>query len=457
MRRSGFIAVGLVAGLGMTLAAKSQPAGSNANLDSMEMPDPGYSGPRFSPSFDFPAALVAEPRPWESVNFKTDPEQYMSLILQYVLEGQDTERWNVSQNAVRKWYHMPWMGPGGQGREYISGLTSERRSRPAELGPMQVKCRQNWAVGFYNPVGGHTLGKIWAPVASGASMTPDLSALPFPAGTVVAKALYTQADASEVPLLAGAPTIKARIVRDPDPTDAACPPDTVNDKPAEREETELRLLQMDVAVRDPNADTHTGWVFGTFIYDGRLPGPDPWKKLRPVGLMWGNDESLSDQAASGGAKPSESIVLSDFGLGRHFGRGGRMNGPVDNPASACLSCHMTAQTPSSAGMTPSGNAPWSDARCWFRNLGPASPFGFAPRTGTVCGTLAPNQKSLDYSLQLAVGVRNISFAEQNASRGGLNLFGMCIFGRRLLSVDREATVDGTQSMPISRDDANAGK
>src|SRR3954451_12490106 len=86
----------------------------------------------------------------------------MEAVLAYVLEGQDTATWRVQDNPIRPWFHAPWMGPGGSGREFISGMTRERNSRPGELGPGQAKCRQNWAVSFYNPAGGYTLGRVWA-------------------------------------------------------------------------------------------------------------------------------------------------------------------------------------------------------------------------------------------------------------------------------------------------------
>jgi hypothetical protein len=439
----------------LPLAASGSAQDPNApfQLDDREAPPPGYVGPMFNPSYSFPSTLPNEPRPWEAIDFKTNPQAYMDAVLAYVLEGQDGSRWDVGANPVRTWYHMPWMGPGGRGREFISGLTSERRSRIGELGPGQVKCRQNWAVGFYNPVGGYALGKLFAPLKAGTSMEPDLGALPFPSGTVVAKALYTQADGTDAPLLAGAPTIQANIVRDDRPDDLACPAETgASGKPSPRAPAALHLLQLDVAVRDPRA-TLTGWVFGTFIYDGRLPGADPWKKIRPVGLMWGNDPGLSDADAASGVKPRESVVFSDFGLGRAFGRSGRMNGPVDNSVSSCMSCHSTAEDPSSAPMTPDANAAWNSASCWFRDIPGGQPFGGRP-SATTCGATT-NERSLDYSLQLAVAARNLEVARQNANRGGVNLLGARVFARSLKSVDKPVVIKGVVSLPISRDETPA--
>ena len=435
-----------------------------AELDEIEQPPAGWTGPVFVPSFGYPTtAPAAEARPWESVDFRTDARSYMEAVFAYVLEGQDRSTWRIQDNTIRPWFHAPWMGPGGSGREFIAGLTRERSSRPGELGAGQTKCRQNWAVGFYNPAGGYALGRIWAPVQS-AGNDPDLTALPFPVGTVVAKLLFTEADATEVPLLAGAPEIQANIHVDPNPNDDMCPPATVGNpaEPAPRAPAMLRLLQFDVAVRDARADVTTGWVFGTFVYDGRKTGTDPWAKLDPVGLMWGNDPDLTDTDAAAGEKPAESIVLSDFGLNRAFGRGGRMNGPVDNSVSACLSCHMTAQWPNPANMTPRGGTSWDIVGCWFRNLGPDMPFGREPTTTIACGSspTGATLASLDFSLQLGVGMRNWQIARATAGQpfsiSSVPLARGAADAVRARAFDGEVlTINGVQSLPVHRGESPA--
>lgn len=325
----------------------------------------------------------------------------------------------------------------------MNGLTRERNSRPRELGPNQTSCRQNWAVGFFNPVGGYTVGKVWAPVSTSTG-DPDTSVLPFSEGSVVAKLLYTEATTSEVSLLAGAPEVDANIAVRASAADPQCPPDT-----APRSPGKLRLLQLDVAVKDSRAG-FTGWVFGTFVYDGRLSGSDPWAKLKPVGLMWGNDPGLSDSAAQSGVKPSESIVLSNFGLGRDFGRGGRMNGPVDNSVSACMSCHMTSQWPNPAPMTPGAAMPWDQAKCWFRNLGPSDPFGDTPSGAGGCGSLPnPAPAALDFSLQLAVGIRNY----KSEPRPIVTSFSLEQLNASRAASSKTFSVNGVNSLPISREGA----
>lgn len=435
------LALSAAIGIAFTGFAFPSLGADPAGMDEREQAPAGYSGPVFEPNYDFPTNAAQEARPWEAIDYTTDEgaTACMEAVLAYVLEGQDRTTWRVQANPVRQWYHMPWMGPGANGREFMHGLTSERRSRPGELGPAHTRCRQNWAVGFYNPTGALTLQRVWSPVAAGGQ--PNLANMTFAPGAVVAKLLYTEANETEVPLLAGAPSITANIHEDTNPNDTLCP----NAATARRAPATLRLLQLDVAVRDPDA-TQTGWVFGTFVYDGRIPGADPWTKLRPVGVMWGNDHALVDGS---GAEPTESIVLSDFGFGRDFGREGRMSGPVDNPVSACTSCHMTAQYPSAAPMTPPANAQWSIAQCWFRNLGPTQAFGRTPNASTPCGTPSQTPEvSLDYSLQMAVALRNHQI-EANEMR--VAWFGIPLFSRRA-SVDEIVRIDGVRSYPVSRDE-----
>lgn len=107
---------------------------------------------------------------------------------------------------------------------------------------------------------------------------------------------------------------------------------------------EVRLIQMDIAVKDPRS-TDSGWVFATYVYDESLPAAMPqqrWHNLTPVGLAWGNDPDVTfdgdpdlDETWINPAVPAP--------FDGHVGLHGRLNGPVDNPQSACMSCHSTAQ------------------------------------------------------------------------------------------------------------------
>jgi hypothetical protein len=88
---------------------------------------------------------------------------------------------------------------------------------------------------------------------------------------------------------------------------------------------------------------------------------------------------------------------------QHLGVDDRLNGPVDNPASACMSCHSTAQAPALAGIMPRAACAQPPFRAnWFRNLPGAQAFGRFTPTGSSCVTTPPATPSTaaDYSLQL---------------------------------------------------------
>lgn len=154
----------------------------------------------------------------------------------------------------------------------------------------------------------------------------------------------------------------------------------------------MKLLQIDIAVRDSRADSLTGWLFGSFVYQADAPGMTAWDKMVPIGLMWGNDPEILEDKLPEGVTLRESWINPDLKL-PHYGRAGRMNGPVDNPSSSCLSCHSTAQYAAVQRMTPDEQADREMIRRYFRNLKPGEPFD-------------EGQMSLDYSLQLSVGIQN---------------------------------------------------
>lgn len=404
--------------IALTFIASAVEAGTFP--DAHEMPPAGWSGPVFKLSQDYPKAPpYAETYPWKRFDFATQPEQYIQAVYRYAIEGNVESGWDGFNNAVRKWYHAPWMHYGNNGREFIHGLTRERNSRPQELAPTQSCYWQNWAVGFYNAPGGYVIGQVWKDPEN-----PDPSVARFPDGTVSVKLLFTAAPESQVPYLRDGFRWQANI----DPLTGAC---ASADPTGVRTPASLTLLQIDLAVRDTRADGTTGWVMGTLVYDGNSPGETPWDRMQPVGLQWGNDPTLTPDAFDQGQRVTETWSNPNLGILQHLGWLGRLNGPVDNPQSACLSCHGTAQSPVVSGMVPPGGATVPTKMRWFRNI----------RAGEAFDAGSPeNPVSVDYSLQLAVGI-------QNQKRASSEIVPEVANGEVTM-----ATIGGDTVFPVSREE-----
>jgi len=349
---------------------------------------PNWSGPLFALSQQYPEVPPsAEAYPWKAFDFRTQPEAYLLAVRRYLFEGNvnpatPNAPWTIQNNPIRKWYHAPWLDAGTNGREFINGLTRELASVPGQLwtNPPQNVAVQNWAVGFYNVPGGYILGKVWCNPTS-----PTLTPVRFPEGTVSAKLLFTEAPLSQVPFLRGSVEWTANINSVP-----------VNPRSPRRPQT-MRLLQIDLAVRDIR-NTDTGWVFGTLIYNPESGSQNPWERMQPVGVMWGDDPTVT---------PSNGLPIKETWLNpavarlmQHYGWAKRLNGPVDNPLSSCHSCHATAGWPPK-DLTPPRGSSDEERLFWFRNIRAGEPF-------------ATGQSSFDYSLQLAVGIREF----KNANPGG---------------------------------------
>jgi len=360
--------------------------------------------------------------PWRSIDFTTDPQGYADAVLAYCLEGNLAVDFKVQDNAVRKWYHVPWLHYGPSGRDWRRGMTKERFSRPNELYPGQLSA-STAAVGFYNDVGGYTIGQVWPDCGSN---IPAPRASEFREGAVSFKLLFTTANESSVPYL-----------RDPIHWTSHMAPFNSD----VRSDLEMNLLQIDIAVKDP--DSPVGWVFGTFVYDGTDPAPDRWARFKLVGLSWGVDAGVASRKDDFTAFINPDIVQSWLNpalIGDqadpvpaariyHVGLGGRLNGPVDNKISSCISCHGKAavlkdmepdpiewigQNPKvvpslqndvvrpesfvdyfGSDVPPgSGDITYN---CFVSSLRPSNCTGVQPMHEFVC---------TDYSLQLAVGIEN---------------------------------------------------
>jgi hypothetical protein len=246
----------------------------------------------------------------------------------------------------------------------------------------------------------------------------------FPVGTVVVKLLFTTATVAEVPYLEGAPEWLADVHAFDAGEPYGCPlflrdSDVPTHEATRRESRPVRLLQVDLAVRDGReyVEAATGWVFGTFAYRAGTGDPSCthacWWNLVPIGLMWGNGEGVTPAIATAtpGLLTEQRLNLTPIPAPAvRLGWAGRLNGPVDNPLSACLSCHSTAQYKSALMMPPSGSSDTQRLN-WFRNIKPGQAFDPTPR-----GSPPATPVSMDYSLQLAISVRSWNLA--NAAERG---------------------------------------
>jgi hypothetical protein len=447
--------VGAVIALSLAMLSCSRdgapPAqGSAAELafrDAAVPPPPDYRGPRFKLSRDFPrevpaqcaectwldpalkvnfqSTLPAKPMPpdaWQKGNWA----EYIKRIMDYVRQGQDPNLadavgFQVNVNGKTRWFNVPWMAVDPTaGREYIHGTTNERTAHLSDLiGPgarpnlgahtlpgISKSCQEkyphgfeSWSVGYYNEWGGLALGKAIPPSGRPATVSyqgvPVPDGLPFPEGTAVVKVLTTTAPEECVPFLKGAPKWTVdRHKYDPE-KGYLC----------EREPQVNHVVQIDVAVVDQRSPTR--WVYGTFVYDGSQPGATFWDRMVPLGLQWGSDPWTFPAVPRAESQPIQQTVLNPgVSVFEHYGCEKRLAGPVDNPASSCLSCHgsgyaakdgqlsvMGANTPPSFGFTGICSQYSLDNAAYFQNV--SFPQSFP-------NGRFPDTLSMDTSLQLQV-------------------------------------------------------
>jgi hypothetical protein len=370
-------------------AATSNPAQA-AFRNAVNDPPADWTGHVFQLSHAYPTAKPIPPAggyPWEAFDFVTQPDQYIQSVLDYARTDLEAIDWDPTKMTNPAWFHAPWMAQGnnsGNGREFIQGMTKERSSRKGELGPGQKNNYiGNYAVGLYNDVGGWTFGRVWQDPGDA-----DFSGgkANYENGAMAIKLLFTEADPNVpddgVPYLKGSKEWQANVA--PFSSDGSKP----------RAPKTLRLLQVDIAVRDLRNDQLTGWLFGTFVYNGNLPGQSPFDRLEPVGLMWGDSPGFLPADTSDGGVPPQQWINTSIGTYQHLGWAKRINGPVDNPASSCISCHGgSAETPVKSPMIPKSGLSDEEKLAWFNNI----KAGTAKDAGSI---------SLDYSLQMSVAIQN---------------------------------------------------
>jgi hypothetical protein len=392
---------------------QSNPADSSMSNSKVPFPDfgymvPGYTGPVFKLSQNYPDSLPTTPLPaFFKIDYKKDWRAYLEAVKNYCFEGNTEVDFKPEYNKVRKWYHMPWQHYGQNGREGYNGLTQEAPVKQFQLAPTQtIDTSGAVAIGLYNDIAGYSIGKVWKN-----HYAPDsVDNVSFKNGAILFKLLFVTLPekeiAQQVPWLNNGIWWKAYAA-------------TNFKKPLVRQNSKVVLIQMDIMVRDTTAPN--GWVFGNFQYNGLLNHPNKWDNMIPVGIMWGEDPKDTTNASN--PTPTKTIInpklvetiinpdTKELPAG-HLGWNSRLDGPVDDPMSSCYSCHATSEYPQLTVMSPlfdpelkakypPGSPGWME---WFENLKCGVPFN-------------KNAKSMDFSLQLAISLQN--FNDWKATQAGL--------------------------------------
>ena len=423
-------------------AAAPDQAAQLAFRNAVNPPPAGWTGPVFQLSHDYPTqdpgACPKTVCTWldVSAHFNTEFDSippkwqdgpwgaYIHRILDYVKEGQDPNLANdagfrVQVNGKTRWYHVPWMAyDPTAGREFVHGTTNERTAHIGDLvgdghgfGLMTLldetpDCAkqypngfESWSVGFYNERGGYALGQAIGtdgkPRIGSYLGTATPEGLPFPEGTVVAKVLTTSAPVNCVPYLKGAPEWQVNRHRWTAQSGYDC----------DREVQTSHVVQIDVAVVDSRSPSR--WVYGTFAYDGNIKADNAWDRMVPVGLQWGSDPLAFPAVPRAESRAVvQSVLNRSIGTHQHWGCNGRLAGPVDNPASSCVSCHGSAfAAPNGAPSLMGVNVPPSfgfPGMCGANSTDNSNYFANIVYPQSYTGGQYPDALNLDTSLQLEV-------------------------------------------------------
>ena len=247
-------------------------------------PPASYSGRVFKLSQNYPNQLPPmEDYPWLKIGFKNggpvDPRAYLQALLDYGLEGNVEANFYVEDNKVRKWYGMPWMDwntevasdwPGTDGREFVHGFTHEFDSSGKTLSTLQNDFVDTWSGGYFNDRAAFGIGQVYCDPDNPkpGALNPDPAALNnFPNGSYHHQAPLLDGDRKAVAdrqrtRSSGKRTSSSMMIRS-----------WRNKGPISRFAraiATIRLIQIDVSVRDDRSIT--GWLLGTFGYDGRSNG-----------------------------------------------------------------------------------------------------------------------------------------------------------------------------------------
>ena len=369
--------------------------------------------PVFKLSQNYPQTKPAANSKASVFNIAFDGDKWLDYavaVRDYCFAGNIEHDWRPELNTVRKWYHIPWLHWGPGGTEGFHGLIREASVGPNQLSAGQTGTFQIYAVTVINDFGGYAMGQLWKDPSYPNRQGMQAPNGGFPPGTIICKLLFTTATPNQVDYLVN-----------PIEWDAFITPTFTDTR---RIISKVRLIQMDWMVRDERSK-ETGWVFGTFAYNGALKNANPWYNLVPVGLMWGNDPQnttnlvtlypatktfINPELKQTRINPSPDLPP------QHLGWNGRLNGPADLNTSSCMSCHSVAEYPQLTnlvlfpGMVPppttttpalGGTKEWM---IWFQNIRAATP-------------IDKEATSTDYSLQVQMSIANF-WDWKDGSKGG---------------------------------------
>lgn len=398
----------------LALGALAQPPVSPWASSSWQ-PPPGYTGPVFKLSYDYPTQMPSpNPNPpWiRALGGKPisadNAIAYVQAVKDYIAGDMHTlmldyPNWNARQ---RKWYNVPWLFSI---RDPLYGTYVGTQQDPTvfPLSNMKKPLMTDYVLVYYNDVAGYTLGQLWGKTA----LQPDVAKGQFQDGAIIIKAALTDATPADWSPLEGTstwdiypPSVLASGQTGP-------PNKRVN----------VHFFQFDIIVKDTKTAPETGWVFATLVYDKNVPG-DAWARMVPLGAMWGNDPNLSSVITPNAAL-QESMVnpMAPLYSVETLGYGGRLSGPNDGAVSenniiggqlvprarisTCMSCHGVAEYPlGPSNLVPAVNSPAATA--------PPGAYSFVPQLSSVAfsqwfqdrsGTVPQDQgaTALDYDLNIA--------------------------------------------------------
>lgn len=332
---------------------------------------PGYKGPLFELSHDYPSWLVVplgDP-PWRKAigNGQITVDNaaaYVAALKDHIAADMrvlllDYTRWNA---AERGWYNEPWLG---YIRESIHGMYVGTTDFPAALfkGSGLQKDFSTYVLTYYDKLAAQTLYKVWGKTATEPKI--ETSTSQFPERAIVVKAAFTTANADVWPAMQGALQWPLYIT-----TNAT----TGDHKTPQIDNTSF--MQFDLIVKDSSSAPKTGWVFATLVYDKDAPGKDVWDKMVPLGAMWGNDPDVDSSLPS--PPPLKETWINPAAPAyakMTLGWGGRLSGPNDGAvndavigsatgpkipnlaSSSCMSCHGPAEWPMKSFLLPTTTLP----------------------------------------------------------------------------------------------------